>query len=99
MRVKLAPEAGEEILDAAAWYDQRQPGLGSAFITACDAAFQLIRSDAERHFKVGKGFRRYLMPRFPFVVYYEVKGDLLIVAAVFHGARNPVEWQQRLGLD
>jgi toxin ParE1/3/4 len=99
MRVKLAPEAAEEMLDTAAWYDRREAGLGQKFITACDESFEHILHDPERHLNVGKGFRRYLMPRFPFVVYYEVKGDVLIVWAVFHGARNPDGWRQRLGLD
>ena len=98
MRVKLSPEAAEEMIEAANWYDTREPGLGGEFLHACDEAFQFIETAPLRHRHVGRGFRRYLMKRFPFAVFYETQGDLLIIAAVFHGARNPAHWQKRLGL-
>jgi hypothetical protein len=98
MRIKLSPEAAEEMIQAANWYDSREPGLGDQFLNACDAAFQLIKSDPARHLHVGRGFHRYLLPRFPFAVFYEFQSDLLIIAAVFHGSRNPSVWQKRLGL-
>jgi hypothetical protein len=99
MRVKLSAEAAEEMLDAAAWYDSREGGLGSEFLSACDAAFEHIASDPQRHLHVGKGFHRYLMTRFPYGIFYETRDDLLIIASVFHGARNPARWRTRLGLD
>lgn len=98
MRIKLSREAGEEMLDAAAWYDEREPGLGTKFVRACDVAFESIAANPGRHMSMGGGFHRYLMPKFPFAVFYEVRGDLLIIAAVFHGARNPAIWRERLGL-
>lgn len=67
-------------------------------LDACDKAFQLIITAPHRHLHVGHGFRRYLMKRFPLAVFYETHEDLLIIAAVFHGARNPDRWQTRLGL-
>ena len=99
MRVKLSPEAAEEMIEAANWYDAREPGLGREFLGACDESFQLIKSAPLRHLHVGRGFHRYLMNRFPFAVFYETQDDLLIVTAVFHGARNPRCWRQRLGME
>lgn len=99
MRIKLSREAGEEMLDAASWYDEREPGLGTEFVRACDLAFETIAADPGRHLGVGGGFHRYLMSRFPFAVFFEVQGELLIIAGVFHGARNPAVWRARLGLN
>jgi plasmid stabilization system protein ParE len=99
MRIKLSAEAAGEMVDAAAWYDARKPGLENEFIAACDRAFIHLAENPALHLHVGKGFYRYLMPRFPYVVFYEAQGDLLIVAGVIHGARNPSLWRQRLGLD
>ena len=67
-------------------------------MAGCDRAFEHIAADPNRHLHVGKGFHRYLMPRFPFAVFYEIQGDVLIIAGVIHGARNPAQWQKRLGL-
>ena len=49
MRIKLSAEAAEEMLGAAEWYDQREPGLGADFLAACDLAFAEIASDPMRH--------------------------------------------------
>jgi len=99
MRIKLSAEAGEEMLDAAAWYEEREQGLGAEFIAACDRAFKYNADDPGRHLTVGRGFHRYLMPRLPFSVFYEAEGDLLIIAGVFHGARNPEHRRRRIGID
>ena len=99
MRIKVSGEAAQEILDAAAWYEERRAGLGAQFKEACDCAFEHIAKNPAGHLHVGKGFHRYLMSRFPFVVFYETRGEVLIVAAVIHGARNPLHWRQRLGLE
>jgi toxin ParE1/3/4 len=41
-------------------------------------------------------YRRALLPRFPFGVFYVVESEFLIVAAVFHLARNPRAIQSEL---
>jgi hypothetical protein len=99
MRLKLSAEARDEMLDAAAWYDSREPGLGTRFLSTCDQAFEQISNDPQRHPQIGNGFHRHLMLKFPFAVFYEIQGDLLIIAGVMHGARNPARWRRRLKLD
>ena len=98
MIIKLSAEATGEMIEAAAWYDDREPGLGAEFFEACDRAFKLIAQDPQRHMHVGLGFHRYLMPRFPYAVFYEVRGDWLVIVSVFHGACDPARWQRRLGM-
>jgi hypothetical protein len=36
--------------------------------------------------------RRALLPRFPYGLFYAVRGDLVHVLAVLHDARNPSRW-------
>jgi hypothetical protein len=98
-RIKLSAEASDEMIEAAAWYDGREPGLGREFLVGCDKAFEHILADPRRHPQVGNGFHRYLLPKFPFAVFYEVEGGCLIIAGVIHGARSPIRWRRRLGLD
>jgi toxin ParE1/3/4 len=98
IRIKVSAEARDEMLEAAAWYNGREGGLGMKFLAACDKAFEEISIDPRRHLHVGDGFHRYLMPKFPFAVFYEIQGDALIIAGVVHGARNPARWRRRLGL-
>ncbi len=41
--VRTEPEAGEELLEAARWYEKRRRGLGVEFLAAIGAAVELIR--------------------------------------------------------
>jgi hypothetical protein len=37
--------------------------------------------------------------RFPFGIYFRMRGSLLIVLAVFHTRRNPEKWRERIQAD
>lgn len=45
MTLRVRPEARADILDAARWYEDRQPGLGEAFVGEIDAVFHRIAQD------------------------------------------------------
>lgn len=38
------------------------------------------------------GVRRAFLPRFPYGLFYTLRGDLLYVLAVLHDARSPKRW-------
>jgi hypothetical protein len=42
LRFRFEPEAEEELLRAAEWYEERRSGLGTEFIAAIDATLDLI---------------------------------------------------------
>jgi len=42
-RVKIGPEAAEELQEAAGWYEEKQTVLGTRFLDAFDHAIQLLR--------------------------------------------------------
>ena len=43
-------------------------------------------------------FRRALVRRFPFEVFYEFDDTRVIVHLVFHTSQDPAKWRARLGL-
>ena len=47
--------------------------------------------------QVVNGYHRALSKRFPFCIYYDIKGDTLTVVAVLDARRNPLWIRQRLG--
>ena len=49
-------------------------------------------AEAEIHRKT----RRSMIHRFPFGIYYRIKGELVIVVAVMHGSRNPKLWRESI---
>ena len=48
------------------------------------------------HEKVYKEYRRALVRRFPYAVFYEHMSDTITVFGVLHTSRRPQSWRQRL---
>jgi len=92
----LAPEAEQDIAEGYAWYESRRFGLGEDFLTCIEACLQAIRRSPEMHSMVHEGYRRGLVRRFPYAVFYEYAEGKVTVYGVFHTSRNPRKWRQRL---
>ena len=82
------PEAQQELIDAAVWYDDRREGLGDEFIDAVSALVAEIRSMPERFPVVHDDVRQGILRRFPFVVYFRLVGERILVVSVFHASRD-----------
>ncbi len=92
----VAPEAEQDLAEAYAWYESRRVGLGEEFMTRVDACIQAIRRTPEMHQIVHENYRRALVRRFPYAVFYEYASDVVMVYCVFHTSRDPEKWRQRL---
>jgi plasmid stabilization system protein ParE len=95
-RLVVVPEAELEIAEAYAWYERRRVGLGEEFLSSVDACVENIRRQPERHPFVHGAYRRSLVRRFPYGIFYEYSETAVIVYAVFHTSRDPQKWRQRL---
>lgn len=96
-RLVVTPEAEKDIAAAYDWYEQCRYGLGEEYLNCVDACIERIRRSPEIHAIAYQDFRRALVRRFPFAVFYEYDGETLIVCCVFHTAQNPSKWRDRLG--
>jgi plasmid stabilization system protein ParE len=98
-RLILAPEAHQDLADAYAWYEAQRVGLGEDFLACVDACIQAICREPEMHAIVAEGCRRGLVRRFPYAVFYEHTENTVTVYCVFHAARDPTKWRERLSGD
>jgi plasmid stabilization system protein ParE len=92
----VAPEAEQDLAEAYAWYELRRVGLGEEFLTSVDASIHAICRAPEMHELVHENYRRALVRRFPYAVFYEYADGLVTVYCVFHTARDPGRLRQRL---
>lgn len=92
----VAPEAELDIAEAYGWYEGRRAGLGEEFLSSIDACMESIRRQPEMYAVVHEGYRRSLVRRFPYAVFYEHVESTVTVYAVFHTSRDPEKWRQRL---
>ena len=93
----LAPQADQDISKAYDWYEDRRHGLGEDFLGCVDACIQRIVRSPESYAKVYEDFRRALVRRFPYAIFYEFEGKTVTVYCVFHTSRDPDKWRERLG--
>jgi plasmid stabilization system protein ParE len=92
--IHVLPAARDDIAAAAAWYESRRPGLGSAFLTRID---ELLRRVSEQPFQfpeVHATVRRGLTRRFPYAVYFSLAESRADVLAVIHLHRHPESWKR-----
>lgn len=87
--------ARAELIEAAAWYEARQPNLGVEFIAEIERCVALAAEQSQRFGIVHNGIRRVVAARFPYSVYYRAEPRRVVVLAVFHASRNPTAWQRR----
>jgi plasmid stabilization system protein ParE len=95
-RLVVAPEAEQDIAEAYAWYEEQRVGLGEEFLGCVDACIEAFRRVPEMHARVHEDYRRALVRRFPYTVFYEYEEDTVTVYCVFHTSRDPEKWRQRL---
>ena len=94
-RVILRPVAAEEIREAHDWYELRRPGLGGEFVSYVDEALERLARSPEAPARVHREIRRVFVRRFPHGIFYVIEANDIVVLAVFHGRRNPAQWQKR----
>ena len=95
-RVRLKSPADLDYLQALAWYEERQTGLGQEFDRELLALFERIKQNPELFQKETELVRKARMPRFKYRIYFTVEGDEIGVLAIWHPSRNPEALLRRL---
>ena len=99
-RVEFAPAVEQDVAEAADWYENRQPGLGTEFIEEIIRVWDALADNpllnCRRH--PTKNIRWRYPERFPYRVIYEVNESeqIVKVSAVLHAARHDRHWQKRV---
>jgi len=88
-RVIVRARAKRDIREARFWYRNISHQLGEDFVTSVDDAILLARTYPLAFHLVHRTFRRVLLRRFPYALFYQASDDRLIVVAVLHQARDP----------
>lgn len=95
--VRKFPLAEQDVLDAAIWYEERQPGLGDEFLEEVDRAVRVLSDSALYHGIRFADVRRTSVHRFKFYgIYYIVRAEELWILAIFHGSRHPRVLRERI---
>jgi len=93
----LAPGAQAELEGAAEWYEGRREGLALRFLSHVDHALTAIEEtpSAFPRWEHDPRFRKFVLQRFPYLVFYRELRDRIEIVAIAHGAREPGYWLKR----
>ena len=69
---------------------------GEEFLNCVDACIEAICRTPHIYATVFENYRRGLVRRFPYAIFYECIEDRVTVYSVFHTARDPEKWRERL---
>lgn len=96
-RVRLSPEAEEELLAAATWYEDKRVGLGVDLVARVDAALNQIAESPESCslWRPDRPYRQKVLARFPYVIFFVYTPDVVEVLAIAHSRRRPGYWRAR----
>lgn len=87
--------AEAEYLRATVYYENERPGLGAEFQSEVQSILEKVLAHPERYPIAARDIRVVPTHRFPYSVYYRVRGSRVVVISVFHQSRDPAEWQAR----
>jgi len=93
--IRYHPDFVPDAIQAAAWYDERQPGLGSDFLVHVKAAVADLVAVPERRSAIEFGIRYRPVKRFPYIVFYDFTDKEILVLGVMHTSQDSAKWRSR----
>ncbi len=89
-------EAINELDAAIFYYEEQKVDLGLDFLTEVEQTLNKIQQNPNLGliYKV-TGLRRYVIQRFPFLIFYAEFESFIWVVAISHGKRKPDYWKKR----
>ena len=87
--IEIREEAQAEIREAFSWYEEKGHGLGYQFLVSSDAILERIGRHAKSFPVVEGGIRKAILRRFPYVLFFALERDRVVVIAVYHA--DPVD--------
>jgi len=89
MRLRYTDRARDDLDIAFEWYEDQRRGLGFEFLDCVEAAIETIRRMPKLYATQYNHFRRALVRRFPFSIFYTIEKLEIVVHAIFDNRQNP----------
>lgn len=84
----IRPEAEQDLSRARDWYETQRSGLGLEFLIELAFTLKEIETNPTRDRLYYREFRRTLLKRFPYKVFFQVFPDRMVIFRVLHAKRE-----------
>ena len=89
MKLSYTAQASNDLDKAISWYEDKQKGLGIAFLDCVEATIFRILDHPTLYPIKHKTLRAALIRKFPYTIFYQVKGQEIVIHAVFDNRSSP----------
>ncbi len=89
------PEARAEMRESVEFYEVQLDGLGSQFLSAVEQTAERISTHPEAGAPLARGFRKRIVPGFPYNIIHRIWEDYIYLVAVAQHRRRPGYWRER----
>jgi hypothetical protein len=87
--ISFLPEVANDAISGYAWYEEKSIGTGEDFLRLFYAYAAELPRNPLLFPEVYKDFKRRLLRRFPYAIYFRIEKHNIVVFGLFHCARNP----------
>jgi toxin ParE1/3/4 len=96
-KVQVRRAAELDVAVAQVWYDTQRDGLGADFHSKISEVFTVLTENPLIYPALYRDVRRAIVHRFPYLIWYRVLGEEVIVLACSHARQNPTKVISRFG--
>ena len=88
MRLRILSPAFDDLAEGRRFYDDQNQGVGTYFFDSVFADIDSLILYGGKH-SVRFGFYRMIASRFPYLIFYKIEVDTVIVFRILPGRRDP----------
>ena len=94
--IELSDEAEVDFDKSYEFYYEDSSKVAETFFNQINLCFENIKQNPKSFPIAHKDLRKYVVKKFPFVIYYRILDTEIQVIAIFHTSRNPEIWNERI---
>lgn len=94
-KIELSSEAEDDFEKSYEFYATENEKTADNYYKEVDNSLKKIANSPQLYPKVHRNVRKYVIKKFPFIIYYKVTNLVIRIIAIFHASRNPEIWKNR----
>ena len=91
MILRYTDRAKDDVELAFEWYEKQRRGLGFEFLDCVEVSLNNILNFPEMYNILYSSFRRCVIRRFPFSIFYTIDGNNIVIHSVFDNRQDPAK--------
>ena len=93
--IEISNEAEVDFDKSYEYYLENSLKIADTFFKIINSSIENIKQSPFSFPVAYKNIRKYIVKKFPFVIYFQIEDSIIKVIAIFHTSRNPEIWNDR----